>query len=118
MHSSSTRRTGINKTHTHLECPSTILLLDTIYRAVMTITCVNAKEEVRIRSLSPRELVEEFRLELVTGYRHADQSRVTKGHYDLPMKDCTVHLDNTMIIENGNYVIPEMIAKVEPRAQH
>ena len=31
------------------------------------------------------------------------------------MKDCTVYLDNEMIIENGDYVVPEMIADVEPR---
>ena len=27
-------------------------------------------------------------------------TRVTKGHYDLPMKDCTVYLDNEMIIDH------------------
>jgi hypothetical protein len=31
------------------------------------------------------------------------------------MKDCTVYLDNEMIIEKGNYVVPEMIAEMEPR---
>ncbi|MEE2745628.1 MAG: hypothetical protein VX617_01980 [Pseudomonadota bacterium] len=45
-------------------------------------------------------------------------TRVTKGHYDLPMKDCTVYLDNEMIIDKGNYIFPEMVAKVEPRIQH
>ncbi len=43
-------------------------------------------------------------------------TRVTKGHYDLPMKDCTVYLDNEMIIDKGKYVDPQMIAKVEIRA--
>ncbi|MEE3000705.1 MAG: leucyl aminopeptidase [Pseudomonadota bacterium] len=44
-------------------------------------------------------------------------TRVTKGHYDLPMKDCTVYLDNELIIEDGAYVVPEMIADVELREQ-
>jgi len=35
----------------------------------------------------------------------------------LPMKDCTVYLDNELIIEDGAYVVPEMIAEVEAREQ-
>ena len=27
--------------------------------------------------------------------------RTTKGHYDVPMRDCTVTLDNDVIIERG-----------------
>ena len=45
-------------------------------------------------------------------------TRVTQGHYDLPMKDCTVYLDNDMIIDHGNYLDPQMIAEVDPRHQH
>ena len=45
-------------------------------------------------------------------------NRVTQGHYDLPMKDCTVYLDNDMIIDHGNYLDPQMIAEVDPRYQH
>ena len=45
-------------------------------------------------------------------------TRVTQGHYDLPMKDCTVYLDNDMIIDHGNYLDPQMIAEVDPRQQH
>ncbi len=44
-------------------------------------------------------------------------TRVTKGHYDLPMKDCTAYLDDDMIIEAGTYIDPQMIADVEPRNQ-
>ena len=44
-------------------------------------------------------------------------TRVTKGHYDLPMKDCTVYLDDEMIIENGKYIDPQMVAQVELREQ-
>jgi hypothetical protein len=33
------------------------------------------------------------------------------------MKDCTVYLDNEMIIDKGKYVDPQMIAKVEIRGQ-
>ncbi len=44
-------------------------------------------------------------------------TRVTRGHYDLPMKDCTAYLDNDMIIDTGKYVDPQMIADVEPRDQ-
>ena len=28
-------------------------------------------------------------------------TRDTKGHYDVPMRDCTIMLDNDIIIENG-----------------
>jgi hypothetical protein len=31
------------------------------------------------------------------------------------MKDCTVHLDDKIIIEKGHYIVDEMIAKTEPR---
>ena len=34
------------------------------------------------------------------------------------MKDCTVYLDNDMIIDHGNYLDPQMIAEVDPRYQH
>ena len=44
-------------------------------------------------------------------------TRVTRGHYDLPMKDCSAYLDNDMIIDTGKYVDPQMIADVEPRDQ-
>ena len=63
--------------HAHLECPTTILLLDTILRAVAEMTCSNAVEARRIDHLSPRDLVAEFRLPLVTGYRHFDQMRIS-----------------------------------------
>ena len=44
-------------------------------------------------------------------------ARVTKGHYDVPMKDCTVYLDDEMIIERNKYIDPQMVADVELRPQ-
>jgi hypothetical protein len=40
-------------------------------------TCSNIVEARRIDHLSPRDLVTEFRLPLITGYRHFDQMRIT-----------------------------------------
>ena len=34
--------------------------------------------------------------------------RTTKGHYDVPMRDCTVTLDNDVIIERGRFVDEKM----------
>src|SRR5206468_12984106 len=36
-------------------------------------------------------------------------NRATKGHYDVPMRDCTVMLDGDVIIERGRVVDPKMI---------
>jgi len=41
--------------------------------------------------------------------------RKTKGHYDVPMRDCTVLLDNAAVIERGKFVDPTMIVQREPR---
>jgi 2,5-dihydroxypyridine 5,6-dioxygenase len=38
-------------------------------------------------------------------------TRTTTGHYDVPMRDCTVMLDNEIIIEKGNFVDPKMIVE-------
>lgn len=38
-------------------------------------------------------------------------TRATKGHYDVPMRDCTVMLDNDVIIEKGNFVDEKMIVE-------
>ncbi len=35
-------------------------------------------------------------------------TRNTKGHYDVPMRDCTVMLDNDVVIERGRLVDPRM----------
>ena len=35
--------------------------------------------------------------------------RATKGHYDVPMRDCTVMLDGQTIIERGRLVDPKMV---------
>jgi 2,5-dihydroxypyridine 5,6-dioxygenase len=37
--------------------------------------------------------------------------RATKGHYDVPMRDCTVMLDNDMIIDKGRLVDEKMIVE-------
>src|SRR5690606_7789633 len=41
--------------------------------------------------------------------------RTTKGHYDVPMRDCTVMLDNEVIIERGRFVDKAMIVAREAR---
>jgi 2,5-dihydroxypyridine 5,6-dioxygenase len=37
--------------------------------------------------------------------------RDTNGHYDVPMRDCTVLLDNKTIIEKGRIVDPKMVVE-------
>jgi 2,5-dihydroxypyridine 5,6-dioxygenase len=41
--------------------------------------------------------------------------RATRGHYDVPMRDCTVSLDNKVIIDKGKLVDPKMIVAREAR---
>lgn len=41
--------------------------------------------------------------------------RKTKGHYDVPMRDCTVMLDNEVIIERGRFVDKAMQVAREKR---
>jgi 2,5-dihydroxypyridine 5,6-dioxygenase len=41
--------------------------------------------------------------------------RATRGHYDVPMRDCTVSLDNKVIIDKGKLVDPKMIVPREAR---
>jgi len=42
-------------------------------------------------------------------------TRNTKGHYDVPMRDCTVVLDNDVIIERGKFRDEAMIVEREAR---
>jgi len=42
-------------------------------------------------------------------------ARNTKGHYDVPMRDCTVILDNEVVIERGRFVDEKMIVAREVR---
>ena len=35
--------------------------------------------------------------------------RTTRGHYDVPMRDCTVALDGNVVVEDGRIVDPKMI---------
>jgi 2,5-dihydroxypyridine 5,6-dioxygenase len=41
--------------------------------------------------------------------------RDTKGHYDVPMRDCTVALDGRIIIERGKFVDPALKVTRESR---
>jgi 2,5-dihydroxypyridine 5,6-dioxygenase len=41
--------------------------------------------------------------------------RTTRGHYDVPMRDCTLMLDNEIIIDKGSIVDPKMIVPRVPR---
>jgi 2,5-dihydroxypyridine 5,6-dioxygenase len=41
--------------------------------------------------------------------------RNTRGHYDVPMRDCTVRLDNEVVIQDGRLVDPGMIVARQPR---
>ncbi len=34
--------------------------------------------------------------------------RTTKGHYDVPMRDCSIMLDNDLILDKGRFVDPRM----------
>ena len=45
-------------------------------------------------------------------------SRHTTGHYDVPMKDCTVYLDDEMVLKDGKFVDRQMAAPIEPRETH
>jgi 2,5-dihydroxypyridine 5,6-dioxygenase len=42
-------------------------------------------------------------------------TRTTRGHYDVPMRDCTVVLDNDVVIDKGRLVDERMIVRREPR---
>ena len=37
--------------------------------------------------------------------------RTTRGHYDVPMRDCTMELDGRIIIENGKIIDDNMIVE-------
>ncbi len=37
--------------------------------------------------------------------------RATRGHYDVPMRDCTITLDNQTVVERGRIVDPNMIVE-------
>lgn len=41
--------------------------------------------------------------------------RATRGHYDVPMRDCTVTLDNNVIIDRGRLVDPRLVVAREAR---
>ena len=42
--------------------------------------------------------------------------RSTTGHYDVPMRDCTVMLDNEVVIDKGLFADEEMIVEPVQRA--
>ena len=37
--------------------------------------------------------------------------RTTRGHYDVPMRGCTIELDGRVVVEGGRVVDPQMIVK-------
>ena len=41
--------------------------------------------------------------------------RTTTGHYDVPMRDCSIMLDNELIIDKGRFTEPEMVVTREHR---
>jgi 2,5-dihydroxypyridine 5,6-dioxygenase len=41
--------------------------------------------------------------------------RTTRGHYDVPMRDCTLMLDGRTVIEKGRLVDPKMVVERERR---
>ena len=41
--------------------------------------------------------------------------RTTRGHYDVPMRDCTIALDGNVVVEEGRIVDPKMIVQRVPR---
>jgi 2,5-dihydroxypyridine 5,6-dioxygenase len=41
--------------------------------------------------------------------------RTTRGHYDLPMRDCTIALDGNVVVKDGRVVDPKMIVAREAR---
>jgi len=43
-------------------------------------------------------------------------TRNTLGHYDVPMRDCTVILDNEVVIERGKFVDEKMYVEREARS--
>ena len=38
-----------------------------------------------------------------------ESKRRTRGHYDVPMRDCTLELDGKLILDRGRLVDPAMI---------
>ncbi len=41
--------------------------------------------------------------------------RTTRGHYDVPMRDCTLELDGEVVIDKGQLVDPKMVVAREAR---
>lgn len=41
--------------------------------------------------------------------------RITRGHYDLPMRDCTIALDGNVVVQDGRVVDSRMIVAREAR---
>ena len=42
-------------------------------------------------------------------------TRTTRGHYDVPMHDCTILLDNDVIVDVGRVVDDGMVVTAQPR---
>jgi len=37
--------------------------------------------------------------------------RITRGHYDVPMRNCTISLDGNVVVRDGRLVDPKMIVE-------
>ena len=61
--------------HAHLDCPLAVGVLDMIYRVAMHISATNAHTTAALAALSPAQLVDAHRRELITGLRIGDVSR-------------------------------------------
>mmetsp|Transcript_28806 Transcript_28806/g.78111 ORF Transcript_28806/g.78111 Transcript_28806/m.78111 type:complete len:300 (+) Transcript_28806:4158-5057(+) len=61
--------------HAHLDCPLAVSVLDMIYRVAMHISATNAHTTAALAALSPAQLVDAHRRELITGLRIGDVSR-------------------------------------------
>ena len=70
--------------HAHLECPDTAFLLSCLQRIAIELTGTNQKDVVRLRNCTAREIVNEHRLPLITGYRFTHDLRTS---VDSPIDD-------------------------------
>ena len=42
-------------------------------------------------------------------------TRFTTGHYDVPMTECNLYLDDELVIDHGKFTDPRMVAQKERR---
>ena len=75
--------TGVKRTetarHTYLNCPFTMILLDTIFRLTLNETATNFNELTKWDKASVREVIDAHGLSLLTGIRPFNVTRGSKG---------------------------------------